>query len=133
MAGKTNLSEILDSLTPQLVPEHYVFCSVTGKYGDYKDLDPLATVMEKEGLTLVLPQSQADRAGIGYESVFRMITLSVHSSLDAVGLTAAVATRLTEHGISANVIAAFYHDHIFVQSDKAEHAVAALTALANRN
>ena len=133
MAGKTDLSEILDTLTPLLVPGQYVFCSVPGKYGDYTELSPVATFIEKEGLTLVIPQARADQAGLGYESVFRMITLSVHSSLDAVGLTAAVASRLTEHGISANVIAAFYHDHIFVQSDKADQALAVLTDLADRN
>lgn len=131
MAGKTNLSDILHTLTPVLVAEHYVFCSLPGHYGDYADLSPIATFMEQEGLTLVLPQDQADQAGYGYESVFRMITLSVHSSLDAVGLTAAVATRLTEQGISANVIAAFYHDHLFVQSEKAELAVAVLADLAS--
>lgn len=133
MAGKTDLSEILDNLTPLLVPGQYVFCCVPGKYEDYTELSPVATFIEKEGLTLVIPQDRADQAGLGYESVFSLITLFVHSSLDAVGLTAAVTSRLTEHGISANVIAAFYHDHIFVQSDKADQAIAVLTDLADRN
>ncbi len=131
MAGKTDLSEILDTINPILVPGDYVFCNVPGQYGEYAALEPVASFMEKEGLTLVLPLANAKKAGIGYESVFRMITLSVHSSLDAVGLTAAVATRLTEHGISANVFAAFYHDHIFVQSDKADLAVSVLADLSN--
>lgn len=62
----------------------------------------------------------------------RQITLTVHSSLDAVGLTAAFATELTRHGISANVVAGYYHDHIFVAEKDAERAVAALEALSSR-
>lgn len=62
-----------------------------------------------------------------FESVFKGITLTIHSSLDAVGLTAAVSAKLAEKGISANVIAAYYHDHIFVQAEKAELAIEALS------
>nr|WP_275889019.1 ACT domain-containing protein [Desulforhopalus vacuolatus] len=61
-----------------------------------------------------------------YEGVFKGITLTVHSSLEAVGLTAAISSKLAEKGISANVIAAYYHDHIFVQTEKAEMAMEAL-------
>jgi hypothetical protein len=53
----------------------------------------------------------------------------VHSSLETVGLTAAFSTKLGEHGISANVIAGYYHDHIFVQSDLAKSAIDALHEL----
>jgi hypothetical protein len=92
--------------------------------------NPLATFREAEGLTLVLDKTDADLAGLSYDSLFSMITLTVHSSLDAVGLTAAVATKLAKYEISANVIAAYYHDHIFVQQDKAEQALAALQEFA---
>jgi hypothetical protein len=67
-----------------------------------------------------------EKAQLAYESKFKQITLTVHSSLDAVGLTAAVATKLSSYGISANVVAAYYHDHIFVQSEKADEALSAL-------
>ncbi|MGO2019037.1 MAG: ACT domain-containing protein [Psychrobacter sp.] len=87
--------------------------------------------METEGLTLVLTKDKADEAGLNYEGVFRQITLTVHSSLEAVGLTAAVSTKLTSKDISANVIAAYYHDHIFVSNDKAEQALSALKELSN--
>jgi len=63
----------------------------------------------------------------------RQITLTVHSSLEAVGLTAAFATELTRHGISANVVAGYYHDHIFVGAGDAERAVAALQGLSERH
>lgn len=64
-----------------------------------------------------------------YESLFKQITLTVYSSLDALGLTAAVARKLASHGISANVVAAYYHDHIFVQKEKADEALLALKEL----
>jgi hypothetical protein len=89
----------------------------------------LASFQEDEGLSLILEQTAADKAGLIYESVFRGITLTVHSSLDAIGLTAAVVGELAEHGISANVVAASYHDHIFVPRDKAEQALKLLVAL----
>lgn len=126
MVGETNLEKLLRSMSPKLLPEEYVFCSAEGRYGDFQELNPLAVYQESEGLTLVLLAKTAKANKLPFESVFKGITLTVHSSLDAVGLTAAVATKLAEKGISANVIAAYYHDHIFVQAEKAELAMAAL-------
>ncbi|MGX9462600.1 ACT domain-containing protein [Shewanella sp. A14] len=126
MVGETNLTALLASMSPVLLDDEYVFCSVQGQYGDYQALSPLATFRESEGLTLVVTKAAAVAEGLSFESVFKGITLTVHSSLDAVGLTAAVAAKLTEKGISANVIAAYYHDHIFVQSEKAVLAIEAL-------
>jgi hypothetical protein len=127
MVGETNLTALLASMSPVLLDDEYVFCSVPGgQYGDYQTLSPLATFRESEGLTLVLTKAAAIEGGLSFESVFKGITLTIHSSLDAVGLTAAVANKLTEKGISANVIAAYYHDHIFVQTEKAALAIEAL-------
>ena len=126
MTGIVNLETLLKAMSPALHDEEFVFCSVNGELSDYQSLTPVATFKESEGLTLVLQKQVAIHAGIDFEGVFRMITLTIHSSLDAVGLTAAVSTKLTEKGISANVIAAYYHDHIFVQSEQAEFAIAAL-------
>ena len=131
MAGETDLASLLSSMAPELVEGEFVFCTIENAcYADFAQLSPLASFRESEGLTLVLPRNGADEAGLTYESVFRCITLTVHSSLDAVGLTAAVCARLAQRGISANVIAAYYHDHIFVPS---EQASAALTALQELN
>lgn len=130
MTGETNLKKILASLAPALSTEEFVFCSFQqARYGERSELQPIVAVVEGEGLTLVIPRANADAGGIGYESVFRCITLHVHSSLDAVGLTAAFATKLTEYGISANVVAGFYHDHIFIQAEQAENAIAAINEL----
>lgn len=126
MSGEKNLSKLLASMSPEVLPEEYVFCTVEGKYGDYGELKPLAMFTEKEGLTLVITRATADQAKLDYESIFKGITLTIHSSLDAVGLTAAVSAKLAEKGISANVIAAYYHDHIFVQKEKIDLAVDAL-------
>ncbi len=126
MAGETDLQKLLAAMSPELLPDTYVFCTVQGIYGDYSELSPLASFAESEGLTLVITEEKAKGAGLYYETVFKAITLTVHSSLDAVGLTAAVSSQLAKKGISANVIAAYYHDHIFVQTEKAALAIETL-------
>ena len=130
MTGEIELDKLLRAISPTLITGEFVFCSFAkARYGDHAELDPIATVSENEGLTLVVPKSKADKHQIKYESVFKGITLKVHSSLDAVGLTAAFSAKLTEHGISANVIAVYFHDHIFVQSELADKAIAAINEL----
>jgi len=131
MTGETNLEKLITSMTPFLMNGEYVFCTFPdAQYGDYPDLEPIVTIKESEGLTLVIPIDKAEEKNLSYESIFKGITLSVHSSLDAVGLTAAFSSKLGEHGISANVIAGYYHDHIFVQKELADKAIDALNELA---
>jgi hypothetical protein len=134
MSAITNLKQLLIHMAPEFQPAaEFVFCTFPDqKYGAYAELEPLCAYQEnqeKEGLTLILPRTQADRAGISYDGSYRAITLQVHSSLEAVGLTAAVAAKLTAHNISANVVAAYHHDHIFVSTAQAEQAVQALRDL----
>ena len=127
MVGEADLSKLLASLAPHLMDGDFVFCTIQGaKYGDFAELLPIASFREAEGLTLLVAKENADKAGFNYESIFKGITLKVHSSLEAVGLTSAVSSKLAERGISVNVIAAFYHDHIFVQAEKADAALSAL-------
>ena len=126
MSGITELDELLKSMEPELTESEFVFCTVSGSIVDYGSLNPVATFVEAEGLTLVLEKEAAQKAELQFDGVFRQITLTVHSSLDAVGLTAAVSKKLADKGVGANVIAAYYHDHIFVQSSKAELALLAL-------
>jgi len=124
LAGIEDLEKLLSSMAPELIEGEYVFCTIlNGKYGDYQELSPIATFSETEGLTLVLTKESADSSGLEYESIFKCITLTVHSSLEAVGLTAAVSAKLSEHNISANIIAAYHHDHVFVPSKNAEQAL----------
>ncbi|PXA72664.1 ACT domain-containing protein [Vibrio sp. 11986-1-5] len=126
MSAISELEVLLKSMSPQIIEGNYVFCTVKGPLSEYWHLDPIATFREQEGLTLVLLEQQAKAAKLKFDSVFSLITLTVHSSLEAVGLTAAFATKLASYGISANVIAGYYHDHIFVQSTLAEKALQAL-------
>ncbi len=126
MLGITDLDMLLASMSPKLMDGEYVFCTIKGKLSEYVQYNPLATYQESEGLTLVLTLEEARRGDFEFNGVYRLITLMVHSSLDAVGLTAAVASKLKSYDISANVIAAYYHDHIFIQKEKAELALEAL-------
>lgn len=130
MSGETNLGLLLKNMSPERREGDYVFCVL--KDADYDALaetKPFAIVREQEGLTLVILKEAADRLGLNYDRSFSCITLNVHSSLEAVGLTAAVSTALTEHQISANIIAGFYHDHIFVPTEFAAHALGILSGL----
>ncbi|MDK1375048.1 MULTISPECIES: ACT domain-containing protein [unclassified Sinorhizobium] len=129
MSGETDLARLLAEMNPILQEGEYVYCTVQGDTAPWPALEPIGTFREAEGLTLVLERSRADAAGLSYGPVLRLITLSVHSALEAVGLTAAVSAALTQAGISANVVAAYYHDHIFVPAAHAERAMAALRGL----
>ncbi|MBW4461314.1 MAG: ACT domain-containing protein [Nodosilinea sp. WJT8-NPBG4] len=128
MDGETNLTKLLSSMRPILREGEYVFCTLPA-LGSL-DLDPVGFFKEEEGLTLILARPQAEAASLPYSAIFAMITLSVHSSLEAVGLLAAIATRLASHGISVNPVSAFYHDHLFVPVAQAEAAIALLHELA---
>ena len=130
MSAITDLSQLIAQMEPELQDEEFVFCTFQNQtYGAFPELEPIAAYQEAEGLTLIISKAKADQANISYDGAYRAITLQVHSALEAVGLTAAVATKLTQHNISANVVAAYFHDHIYVQSGRAAEAVAALRQL----
>lgn len=130
MSESKDLNVLLSTLNPVLQDEEYVFLTrPIGSYGEGAELAPVLAFTESEGLTLVVPKRLAEESGEAFSTSFRMITLQVHSNLEAVGLTAAVAGKLTEKGISANVVAAFHHDHIFVPAERAADAIAALMEL----
>lgn len=121
MSGETHLAILLRSINPILQANEYVFCSLDEKVNEssWLQLNPIGMFREKEGLTLILNRNQADNANIAYTSTFRMITLSVHSSLDAVGFLATITSKLAAKGISVNPISAYYHDHLFVPTSRA--------------
>src|SRR5574344_2077337 len=111
MSGITELEKLLSTMHPVISDENFVFCTSDRTMQELCDLNPWALIKENEGTT---------------------ITLSMHSSLEAVGLTAAISDKLSEFTISANVVAGYYHDHIFVQKDKAEEAVELLKELGKK-
>jgi uncharacterized protein len=124
----SNLAVLLRSMEPELHGGVYAYC-VVPREANITGLSPVATVFEAEGLTLVLPEEQATNAGLSVLFRTAWITLTVHSDLQAVGLTAAFASALGQAGISCNVVAGAYHDHIFVPVEQAQQALAALRSL----
>ena len=129
MTGETNLSRLLASLSPRLNSGRFVFCSVP-QPTVVQVAAALGSFREAEGTTLILAREEAERLGLTYDYLAAWITLEVHSSLAAVGLTAAFAKALAGEGISCNVIAGFHHDHLFVAEADAERALARLQRLA---
>ncbi|MDP1528565.1 MAG: ACT domain-containing protein [Rhodoferax sp.] len=133
MAAISHLLTLLATMQPRLGADAFVFCTLSaGDWGRVAGLDPVVVVREAEALTVVVTVAVARAHGLVTAPVMRMITLDVHSDLEAVGLTAAFATALTGAGISANVVAGYYHDHIFVPDGQAEDAMHALKALQAR-
>jgi uncharacterized protein len=128
MTGETNLTLLLQSMTPLLHEEPYGYV-VSNEGFALAAVETFATVREAEGLTLVARAKALRAAGYDVSSEWACISLQIHSSLEAIGLTATFATKLGNAGISANVIAGYHHDHIFVQWAKRHDAMSALLAL----
>ncbi|MCL6701580.1 ACT domain-containing protein [Pseudomonas sp. T1.Ur] len=129
MPGEKSIAKLLRGMSPTLNDGDYVFCCVVDM-DLVKGEEILGSFREKEGLTVIIERTRAQALGLEFEYVAAWITLTVHSALDAVGLTAAFATALGNAGISCNVIAAYYHDHIFVGREDAQRAIEVLEALA---
>jgi len=129
MPGETDLSTLLRSLQPKLNPGEYVFCFVV-ELNKIQINDVVSIMREQEGFTVVVEKKIADQFKLSYSFVSKWITLTVHSSLEAVGLTAAFSSALANKNISCNVIAGYYHDHIFLPVEKADEAMEVLKKLA---
>lgn len=128
LSGEMDLQRLLASMRPALMPGTYVFATIPLGSAVPANVEPVMSFRETEGTTLIL---DADAAGaLGLDAIFRcrMITLTVHSSLDAVGFMAAITMRLAAAGIGVNPVSAFYHDHLFVPEGKAKEAMEVLAA-----
>lgn len=129
MSGETNLNELLKTLSAQLAEGVYVFVTLA----DNSVPENIAARMvfrEAEGTTLILHKSEAEAFGLAYEFPCRMITLDVHSSLEAVGFIARVATELAKHDMGVNPVSGFFHDHLFVPDGREQDALRILEDIA---
>ncbi len=128
MSGEMDLDTLIGSMEPVLYPEQYVFATT-------KDADIVARAKAKmifeeaEGTTLIVQKEEADRLGLEGEFLCQMITLNIHSSLEAVGFMARIATHLSKLDMGVNPVAGFYHDHLFIEVDKVPAAMDGLREL----
>lgn len=128
MEGELNLKMMIKSMKPKLNEGTYIFTTL--KAIDHIDRsDIICEFKEEEGITLIINKEKADELNLKYEFVASWITLTVHSSLNAIGLTAEFSRELTKHQISCNVIAGYYHDHIFVNAKDKNKAMEVLKNL----
>ncbi|WP_205989640.1 ACT domain-containing protein [Paraburkholderia sp. Ac-20336] len=126
--SEKDLAGLCATIEPEMMGPVYVYCS----FADFMlpdGLPALCTFREVEGLTAVIDLRDAERCALPYTFKARLITLKVHSSLDAVGFLAVVSAHLTKARIPCNAIAGYYHDHILVPVDRADEALAVLVEI----
>lgn len=128
MGGEKNLETLIANMKPTLNAGEYVFATVSS-FDKIPRKDTLFEFKEKEGITVVLEKKKAENLKIPFEFTCSWITLKIHSSLEAVGLTAAFSKALTAQHISCNAVSGFYHDHIFVDTKDAQRALNVLIQL----
>lgn len=120
---------MLRGMRPHCDGESYVYVSLpSAKAQEFAD-NALMLFREEEGVTLILTSEHAKAAGLSAGERFAKISLAVFSSLQAVGLTAAVSAALAKANISANMVAGHHHDHVFVPHSDGEAALAVLQKL----
>ena len=130
MSGERDLNTLLQSMKPEMQEGVFVFCTLPEGKRIPANLEPVHIFHEREGTAFVVRREEADAAGLPYQFASRLITLTVRSSLEAVGFLAAITAPLAEAGISVNAVSAFYHDHLFVPVERAEDAQLVLQKLA---
>lgn len=122
MTGEKDLGRLLKTMNPKLNKGEYVFC-ILNDLSIVDIHDVVSMFREQEGITIIIKKELADHLKLNYSFIASWITLTVHSSLEAVGLTAAFSKALSDNGISCNVVAGFFHDHIFVAQKDTEIAM----------
>ena len=130
MTAELELEKLLAAMSPELREGEYVFSSISPEEFNDMQVEPVGWFREAEGISLILDRAAAQRLGIKQSSAFRMISLNVNSSLEAVGFLAAVTEKLAAAGVSVNAVSAFHHDHLFIPAEKADLAISLLNDLA---
>ena len=126
MTGESDLAKLLKGLRPHLSETEFAFGVAPKGTTLPPQMVPLGTFQEDEGLTVIAPAAAFAGTDLEYIAGWGLITLEVHSALAAVGMIAALARALADEGISTNVVAAFYHDHVFVPWDRRHDAMQVL-------
>lgn len=129
MGGETDLTILLRSMEPTLWDGAFIFCSVDLATYESLKISPMGMFREREGVTLIVEQWQADQAHLPYTDLWACITLNIHSALTAVGFIAAISSKLAAGGLSVNPVSAYYHDHLFVLWAERERALELLQEL----
>jgi uncharacterized protein len=131
MSGISDINTLLKSMSPKLREGTYVFITLPKEDFEQLNVNPMLVFEEEEDTTLIITKEEADSNKLPYEATWSLITLSIHSDLEAVGFLAAISNKLAEARISVNVISAYYHDHLFVPVDKTELAMEVLAKLSD--
>ncbi len=132
MSGERNLDALIGSMSAELIEGLYVFVTLQDRALP-RDVTPRMIFQESEGTTLILLKSEAEALGLDFEFPCRMITLNVHSALDAVGFLARITSELARHEMGVNPVSGFYHDHLFVPDGREGDAMAALAGMSRSN
>ena len=127
--GEHDLKTLLREMKPEIHDGTFVFCSISKGEDIPPAIEPLLVFREREGTTVVIERGEAERHGLPCQFPSRLITLTVHSSLDAVGFLAAITAHLAKAGISVNAVSAYYHDHLFVPEHRADETLRLLQAM----
>jgi uncharacterized protein len=130
MSGETDLNKLIATMRPELRGGTYVFVTVSPGDANAFGLGAVMSFLEDEGMTMIVPDRAASAAGLTGAFPCRMVTLTVHSALEAVGFLAEVAARLAAAGMCVNPVSAFFHDHLFVPAERAEETVEILCRMA---
>jgi len=125
-SGETNLDYLIKNMQPLLEDEDLVFCSLSPARAEEYFVICQGYYVEREGITVIIGKHLADLNDLDYDLLFKRITLNVHSSLTAVGFLARITEVLAAQGFSVNVVSAYYHDHLYIQSDQAKAALETL-------
>lgn len=131
LSGYKDLSYLLKNMEPAHVPGVYIFATVSEEILEVLGASPLLVFRENEAITVIVSKEIAETNSLPIKSEWSLVTLTVHSNLEAVGFLAKITSILAEAGISVNTVSTFYHDHLFVPKDRVDETLTLLKNLSN--